>query len=137
MEMVYAAGQTYTNRIYTDPGSPTSRTVVGKVNPGTNDYVCSSGSFTLAKCGGDIINTNESLCDSSGCTTNLTQTFNFDSFCQGGDSGGPWYQRSGSSNALAAGLHVGGWEAFGGKSCVFHKISTVESTLQATLLTVS
>ncbi|WP_154675235.1 S1 family peptidase [Parafrankia elaeagni] len=134
-EMIYAAGQTYTNRVYSDPGEPTSRVVTGKVNPGVNEYICSDGSYTLAKCGAQIINTNEQLCDSAGCTTNLTQTFNFDSFCQHGDSGGPWYQRSGSSNALASGMHVGGWAAYGGISCVLHKISTIESILQATLLT--
>ncbi len=133
--MIYASNETYTNRIYTDPGSPTTRTVIGKVSPGVNESVCSDGSYTLAKCGATVINTDSQFCDYySGCTNNLTQTFNFDSFCQGGDSGGPWYQRSGSTGALAAGLHVAGGPAFGGTTCFFHKISTVESILQATLL---
>ena len=133
--MLYSAGQSYTNRIYTDPGSPSNRSVVGKISPGVNTYVCTSGSFTFAKCGAQVINTNEYYCDPDGCRYNLTQTFNFDQFCRPGDSGGPWYVKSGSSNALAAGLHWGGFTAFGGWSCLFHKISTVESTLNATLLT--
>lgn len=104
--MVWASGQTYTNVIYTDPGAPTTRSVIGKVNPVVGTLLSANGSFSLSQCGVDVYNSNAQFCDELGCTTGMWARRDAASgpICQGGDSGGTLYQRSGSSNALAAGL---------------------------------
>jgi hypothetical protein len=138
IEMLYASGQNQTNVIYTDPCSPCTRTVTAKHDPGVNELVCVGGAVTLADCGATVISTNATFCDPLGCTYGLSQAFLLGStqLCAAGDSGGVVYQRDGSSAATANGLIVASvGPGFGGWGCYYHRISTVEATLNATLLT--
>jgi hypothetical protein len=99
---------TYDNVIHVEPCSPCTRRVVGKgpVYPG--DLVCLSGMVTTAICSVAIESSTASICDGYGCTYGLLQGYrNGDTIVRAGDSGGPVYSRSGSSNAIALGSIVG------------------------------
>jgi hypothetical protein len=137
VQMIYAAGQNYTNKIYVDPCSPCVRTVVGKASPGVNELVCVGGQVSLAQCGIEVISTNATYCPPGyACTYNMLQTFALQNeYATFGDSGGIVYQRSGASNALAVGMIRGGAWVFGGLSAFHVKVSTIESTISATLAT--
>jgi hypothetical protein len=138
VQMIYGSGQSYTNQIYVDPCSPCTRTVIGKASPGVNEYVCVGGSVTLAQCGIEVINTNATFCPGTGepCTYNMIQTFKLlNEYAGPGDSGGIVYQRSGASNALAVGMIRGGGWVFGGLTVFHTKVSTIEATLNVTLVT--
>jgi hypothetical protein len=138
IEMLYASGQNQTNVIYTDPCSPCTRTVTSKHDPGVSELVCVGGAITLADCGGTVMSTNATFCDTYGCTYGLTHAFMLGNtqLCSSGDSGGVVYQRDGSSEATANGLIVASvGPGFGGWGCYFHRISQVEAAINSTLLT--
>ncbi len=125
-QWIHASGPTYTNVIYTDPGSPSSRNVTGKADPVLSSTVCASGAATRASCSPVVTSTNASLCDDWGCTPNLAYAVAnpWSAIATSGDSGGPVYTRSGSTNAIARGLIVG--TAFG-NDVFIQKRSTIES----------
>lgn len=137
LQTIWALYHDYTNTIYTDPCCPSTRSIIGKANPGPGAFVCVGGSITLSQCGIEILNTNVSFCDSSGCTNGLTQTYRSgtSAYMDGGDSGGVVYQRSGSSNALGVGLIVGHVWGYGGQIGYFHTVNQIEAHFGITLLT--
>ena len=128
--------QNYTNRIYVDPCCPSERNVIGKVNPGVGAFVCVGGSYSLSQCGASITSNPASwcvggFCQSGGIRGQLTGVV----IAQGGDSGGIVYQRSGDTNAIAAGMINAGVQA-GGDYFFGHTIAQIEATYALTLLTV-
>jgi len=140
-EFFVVSGQTFTNKIYTDPGTPTVRTVTGKQSPTYLSSICLSGAFSLARCGLTVSTANNSamFCDATGCTYALDVAVGDtlpDPDCRGGDSGAPFYYRSGTSNAKVAGILVAGADAFGQRACYFHDVNVVEATMGVTVLTV-
>ncbi len=131
---IAAANQTYDNTIHVDPCCPNTRNVTGRKAPAVNDSVCQSGMVTRAICGLVITNLFAQLCDADGCTTGLLDARRgTDTVVRGGDSGGPIYIRSGTSNAVAVGLTVG--TTSGGRNLVGEKLGTIESHLGVTILT--
>jgi hypothetical protein len=143
--LVWASGQYYTNVIYTDPGAPTLRHVVGKINPGIGTFLCPNGSYSLAQCGADVYNTSASFCTTNGCTAGMwaRRAQANGVICRPGDSGGTVYQQSGSSNALAAGMITGGISdtagnpvpVYGFHVCFFQTVSSIESHYGLTIRT--
>lgn len=132
---LYRATETYTNRIWTTPCCPSTRNVVGKVVPPVGDFVCVGGARTLAQCGIQVVNHGASYCSGGICASNLMQVCSTIYHADVGDSGGIVYQRSGSSNALAAGMILGGVGYYCGSVTYVQTIPQIESLLQATLLT--
>ncbi|MEU7903466.1 hypothetical protein [Actinoplanes sp. NPDC049118] len=131
---ISATSQTYDNTIHVDPCCPTTRNVTSRKAPAVNDSVCQSGMITRAICGLVITNLFAQLCDADGCTSGLLDAHRgTDTVIRGGDSGGPIYIRSGSSNAVAVGLNVG--TTSGGSNLVGEKLSSIESHLGVTILT--
>jgi len=124
-------GEYFTNKIYTDPGSPTVRSVTGSGNPALGALVCLSGATSFAKCDYTINSTNLATqrCDSSGCTSNSFQAYTPIGLprCIPGDSGGAIYTRGSGSTATMRGLVWGGEDVgiFGVRNCYFHPSSIV------------
>lgn len=138
---IYADGQSYTNVIHTTPCCPSSRTVVAKVNTANGSFVCAGGRVSLSDCGAEVYNDAAQVCN-PGChpvqwaRRPATQEW----ICEPGDSGGVVYQRSGSSNALAAGMIQGGIgrppePVYGYYVCFFETVSHIESASGLTLAT--
>lgn len=120
--------RTYTNRIYTDPGSPTTRTVDNKTL-GTAGNYCVSGSFTGARCG-LVYERTGTYCDPDNlCTYSVVYASHPEgvNVVQGGDSGAPAYGRTGptTTSAQARGVLIAG----GGSQAIMHTIGTVEAYL--------
>lgn len=138
-QMIVATGQSYSRTFYTDPGSPATRAVIGKVTPVNGTLLCAGGSYSFADCGAEVYDVAGSLCKpNGGCNTvqwsrrGATQEW----ICQPGDSGGVMYQRSGTSSALAGGMIQGGHvdsttnqpvPVFGYYTCAHQTISAIES----------
>lgn len=126
----------YSRQLWVDPCCPSVRLTTAKVvNPWNGMGTCSSGSFTRALCGQTVNNNGgATLCDSLGCTTGLWRTRRGgDVIIQGGDSGGPIYGRSGSSNASARGFIVG--FADSRTSILFHDVGRIERARQVAVAT--
>ncbi|EFC81411.1 hypothetical protein [Parafrankia sp. EUN1f] len=145
-ELLYAAGQSYTNTIHVTPGFPAVRTVVGKHDLTLNEYACLGGRTTLSDCGAWVSSTTYYQCYLEGCW-NFIRLFRFslpgDPICDHGDSGGVVYQKSGASSAIANGMINAGTVdlfgnplyLFGGYDCWTTRISAIESALDVTLRT--
>ena len=144
--MLYTAGQAYTNRIHTTPGSPTTRTVIGKHDLTLNEYACAGGQTTLAQCGTIVNSTNYFQCYLGGCYSFIQlflPTAPGNPPCNHGDSGGVVYQRSGSTGAIANGMINAGTVdtngnplyGFGGYDCWSTRISAVEAAMAGTVKT--
>jgi hypothetical protein len=105
---VYVSSESYANRIYTDPGAPTVRTVTASKIPNWAETGCVSGAVTLAICGAILFDVDYTHCDLDGCTYHLDRWRREDgaTICQPGDSGAPLYQRTGGSNATIVGSLV-------------------------------
>jgi hypothetical protein len=146
VELLYTAGESHTNQIYSDPGAPTTRTVIDQHDLGLNEYACAGGERTLAQCGAFVASTSYYECYTGVCQ-NFIQLFRpsaqGDPMCNHGDSGGVVYQRSGSSGAIANGMINAGTVddngdplyGFGGYDCWTTPISTIESALNISLKT--
>lgn len=135
---VLSSNETYANIIHVEPCSPCIRTVIGKSSVGGGSTICLSGMVTTAICSVLVTSTAGTICDSGGCTPNLIEGWrNGDIVVRGGDSGGPAYIRSGTSNATAVGTIVGGASGRSGSSAYVYiePIGAVEEALQVTLAT--
>ncbi|GIF66149.1 hypothetical protein Ais01nite_41840 [Asanoa ishikariensis] len=131
---VSSASETYDNSIHVDPCCPAVRNVTARKIPAINDNVCLSGMVTRAVCGLIVNNLNAELCDAAGCTTGLMRARRAnDITVRGGDSGGPVYQRSGASNAVALGMIIGFND--GGRNLLGEKLNSIETHLGVTVLT--
>ncbi len=145
VQALFDAGQTYTNKIYTDPGSPTSRNVITKSDAGNGEFVCVGGAVTLAQCGNEVWAVNA---DFNGFhNLALSRIASSTALpCDHGDSGGVVYQRSntGTNNAIAVGLELTGnvdpvtgipTPAYGFWICGFMQVSQTEALLGVSVLT--
>ncbi len=135
--MIYHGSQTYNKTFYTDPGSPATRSVSGKVNVGVGSMVCAGGSYSLADCGAEVWqatswNTPNGVTIVWGARRSASEEW----ICEPGDSGGVVYQRSGTSGSLIAGLITGGVvnvstgepaPVFGYHVCYFQGITGIEN----------
>ncbi|MFI8294152.1 S1 family peptidase [Streptomyces sp. NPDC085614] len=130
-----SSGGSYTNKIYTDPGNPISRTVTGKGDPVVNSSVCTSGRLTKAACGGVVTSLSGSLYQGGGWTTGLIVIHKPGSVIgRPTDSGGPVYSPSGINGAaIIRGMIVGG--SMSGDTVLAEKVSNIESHLGVTVLT--
>ncbi|GAA2391687.1 hypothetical protein Cme02nite_13160 [Catellatospora methionotrophica] len=134
MLFVGAATETYDNVIHTDPCCPTQRNITAKRDPLIGDVVCLSGMTTKATCGVTVISLNAMICDAEGCTGGLMEGGRGgDIIVRTGDSGGPVYIRSGTSNAIALGMIIGCTS--GCRGVVAEQLTNIESHLNATILT--
>ncbi len=133
-QWIYAAGISYTNVIHTDPLTPASRSVTAAADPVLGAMVCVSGAATGATCTANVVSTNATNCDVWGCTPNLAYAAAspWSPVAAAGDSGGPVYTNSGSSNATARGTIVAG--VFG-NDVFIQKVSTIQGA-GLTVLTV-
>ncbi|MBE3016152.1 hypothetical protein IL992_44455 [Microbispora sp. NEAU-D428] len=136
-----SGGGAYTNTIYTDPGSPISRTVIGKADPtvGTPDapaYVCVSGRLHLAKCSIQVKDVSALFCPggSPSCTPDVMLGYRGDSAVAGqGDSGAPVYSPASQSGAIIRGMLIGG--SIDGHWIFAEQISDIEQHLGVTVAT--
>ncbi|SNT39199.1 hypothetical protein SAMN05421812_105247 [Asanoa hainanensis] len=134
MRLVTANNQWYTNVIHVDPCCPSARTVWYSGNPAVNSLVCTSGSFSLAKCGIRVLNWTGEYCDSYGCTWGLITGRRDDGsfIVQNGDSGAPVYSRPPGNNiASIHGMVVVG----NGSTMMAELISGIEYNLNVTVAT--
>ncbi|WP_369199162.1 hypothetical protein [Streptomyces djakartensis] len=132
--MHITGGGNYTNKIYTDPSSPISRTVTAKGDPALNSSVCTSGRLTKAACGGTVASLQGQVYQGGGWTTGLITIYKpFSVIGQVGDSGGPVYSPTGTSSATVRGMIVAG--SITGDTVYAEKVSTIESHLGVTVLT--
>ena len=107
MMRVGATAEVYGNRIHVDPCCPSVRTVVSDAAPKVNDLVCQSGMTSRAICSLRVVSLTGEFCDDAGCTPGLVVfQRSGDVVVRPGDSGGPLYARSGTSNAAARGLVI-------------------------------
>jgi hypothetical protein len=98
-DMELIGGQSYAGRHYTGGvDSSTSNAVVGAGDsfPGFADY-CHSGRTTGENCGHTSLSNDALVCTSSGCKSPVT-SFNGGVSPQGGDSGSPFYVKSGTDS---------------------------------------
>jgi len=131
---VSSTAETYDNSIHVDPCCPSVRNVTARKFPAVNDNVCLSGMVTRAVCGLIVNHLFAELCDADGCTTGLMRARRAnDVTVRGGDSGGPVYQRSGASNAVALGMIIGFND--GGRNLLGEKLNSIEAHLGVTVLT--
>lgn len=125
-------GQSFTNKIHVDPCCPSVRTVTAKGDTSVNEFVCLSGMTTRAVCGVKVVSMSGTFCD-PGCTPNLGYGEKPGYvIAQGGDSGGPVYNRFSTSNAAIRGMIIARdnpWNVY------FHKISRIEDRLGVTVST--
>ena len=94
MELTY--GKSYAGRIYTGGVTSTSSARVvsaGQAWVGYTNY-CHSGRTTGERCGHTATSTNGQVCTQSGCKSPVI-VFTGGTIIQGGDSGGPFYAKSG------------------------------------------
>lgn len=132
---VASAAESYANVIHVDPCCPATRNVTGKRSPVQGDVVCLSGMTTRATCGLTVTNLTGELCDPAGCTYGLMSARrNGETVVRGGDSGGPVYLRSGTSNATVLGVIVG-CPRGGCGTVVAERLHVVESHLGVTVVT--
>ncbi|MEO3813456.1 hypothetical protein ABGB17_31045 [Sphaerisporangium sp. B11E5] len=127
-----SGGGAYTNKIYTDPGSPISRTVIGRGDPAMGSSVCVSGRLAKARCGGTVVSLAGALFQGGGWTTDLIVVSKPGQFLGTvGDSGGPVYSQAAGSGAVVRGMIVGG--TLIGDTVYAEKVSTIESHLGVTV----
>jgi hypothetical protein len=142
--MIGTNTETYTNYIYTDPGTPSTRPVTGKHRTPPASY-CLSGSFTRSVCGAVLIDASDELCGSTPTTWgSVTRCYNNLVYvehptasvviAQGGDSGGPAYGRPNATDADARGSIVAG-RGSGGNYAWLHNIGTIENWTGASIAT--
>lgn len=136
MARVTQAGQTYTNKIYTDPCCPTQRTVTSGSNPFQGQVLCVSGQLTGARCSITVTNPSGSFCpdpilvpEFGGQCVNDVMVASRPGIrvAQRGDSGGPIYSPSGTANAAIHGILIGGTSA--GDTIFAEKLSNIETAL--------
>lgn len=128
MMRIHPAGQTFSKNIYTTPGPPNVRTVVASGNSALGAFVCGSGMVTFAICGLEVMNMDATFCPPDGCTPNLMTTRrDNDVIVRDGDSGGPVYNRFGSSDAAIRGMIIG--RSGSGQTMFSHKTLTIENHL--------
>lgn len=125
-EWIFDWGIQHTNVIHTGPSAPTTRNVIGRGNPTLGMTVCVSGAATGANCNAVVTSLDASNCDVYGCTPNLAYAIAtpWKPVSGPGDSGGPVYTKSGSSNAIARGIVIAGTY---GNDVAFQKVSTIEA----------
>lgn len=98
------------NRIYTggsyEASSHTYRNITSAARDYVGDIVCASGSFTGATCSIEVISTNNTIYLDGHAVyyTKYARRADGLAIAGNGDSGGPVYNNSGSSNAHARGL---------------------------------
>ena len=113
LQVLGSGVETYRNRIHVDPCCPTVRWVTAARDAKMSDNICISGMVTKAQCGWLLQEWDPSLSFvnygvQNYSTTRLQLAWHPNGRqTSSGDSGAPWYVRSGSSNAIIVGLHVG------------------------------
>jgi hypothetical protein len=131
--------QAYTHYVYTDPSSPGARAVTSRWPTSVGHYVCTGGSYSRERCGARVSSTTASFCDADGCTYNLARAQEpGELVAQLGDSGGPVYQKPGSTAVAFQGIIVAtslNLSSTSGDTVWFHTIGTIESALGGTVLT--
>lgn len=109
--------------------------VAGTCYCGVGSYVTMDGATTGEVGDNKVVQVNFCYKFNDGITTcHLNYAYNPNGYtiCQGGDSGGPAYQRSSTSNVYATGLIVG---TDFGDDCYYHLIGAVMSKVNGTLIT--
>ncbi|MEV4412158.1 hypothetical protein [Catellatospora sp. NPDC049609] len=135
MMFVSASAEKYDNKIHTDPCCPTERFVTAKRNAVIGDSVCLSGMVTKATCGIAVNSLQGVLCAADGCTYGLMQgNRGGDVIVKPGDSGGPVYIRSGTSNATGLAMIIG-CSSSSCTSVLAEHMSVIEAHLGLTVLT--
>jgi hypothetical protein len=139
MVRINNGGQTWQPKIHVDPCCPDVRTVVASGNPAVGDFICNSGMTTRAICGLLVHAIDQTVCFSDGCRLHMIRADrNGDIVVRGGDSGGPMYNRFGTSDAAARGMIIGGGGCDANQRCTTafgHRISAVTSHLSVTVAT--
>lgn len=130
--------QYYANHIWTTPGSPSARVVSTKWTTVVGHHVCTSGAYSLERCGATVNTMNASFCDQEGCTYNLARAQNAGQLvAQLGDSGGPVYQKRGVNGLAFQGIIVAtslNLSSTSGDTVWFHTVQTIESSLGGTIV---
>lgn len=123
--LIGSGGETYDRKIHVDPCCPSVRTVIDQRDVGVNEYVCVSGSITRSVCGARVELTMVESCTGYGCMRDTYARRAGVQVATQGDSGGPVYQRTGSSDAIAAGIVSGANPAGNGDYVFFNTIGRV------------
>ncbi len=122
ISVLYTPGETYTNKIYADPGSSPVTVTTGH-EPILNETDCFSGGRSKETCGNLVTNINDVFCDTDGCALFLFDAIHYATpFCQDGDSGSPFYLRYFDAAAVEGTL-VAGDDT--GTLCLGQKLSSI------------
>lgn len=134
LALVASSAETYDNVVHSDPCCPVQRNITAKRNSAPGDSICLSGMATKATCGVVVLSNEGVLCDAAGCTYALMEgARNGDVIVKAGDSGGPVYVRSGTSNATAVAMIIGCHS--GCAAVLAERLPVIESHLGVTVLT--
>lgn len=136
--LLYSSTTSYSNVIYTDPGTPSTRSINASRDANASDTnVCVSGYVSKNLCnfqptsfsGGCWQPAGESTCWS---TSYLTLLFGPGNNTQPGDSGAPSYVPSGSSWAVIVGMHAG---TNGSGTSIIWRTSRIQTVTGGTVAT--
>ncbi len=100
----FISGSSYSKTIYTDPTQPATRSVAGTTTNNVGNGLCVSGSLTTARCALIVQSLGAWNCFGGYCALNVhAQRAVPGVVCQQGDSGGPAYSSTTTTNALIRG----------------------------------
>src|SRR6266498_2939736 len=109
--------------------------IAGSCYCGVGSYITMDGASTGEVPGNKVVQVNFCTTFSDGITTcHLNYAYNPSGYtiCQGGDSGGPAYQRGSNNNAYATGIIVG---TDYGDDCYYHLLGAYLSKVNGSLIT--
>jgi len=129
-DMELIGGKSYSPRIFLGGvNSSSSGPVVGAADPVVNfTGYCHSGRTTGERCGHKVLSVTAQVCTSSGCKSPVI-AYNGGTLPQGGDSGSPFFLKSGS-NIHVRGMHIAG----GGGTAYAEKWSRISSRLGVSIV---
>ena len=145
MQLISAGSQTYTNSIYTDPGSPTVRQVTSEADLGVGAFVCVGGFISGSNCNNEIYAVNQTWGGKTQLQFTRILAAGNPAPCVPGDSGGAVYQRGAGTTAIAVGMAIDTLLSndqipvpvpyFGYWICINHTVASIKAKFGVTLLT--
>jgi hypothetical protein len=138
MSSIRPNGQSFQNAIWTDDELVGARTVVGRSPAADGQLECGSGQVTKNICNLLVIDPSTTYCDAEGCTSDVVELYRGgDVIVRPGDSGGPLFERVGSSNANISGMiFAGGVQSGSGYKYMYaERISNIRVGLNVEVAT--
>jgi streptogrisin D len=110
MVRISPEGDSFINKIWTDPPAADTRITTGGGDPQMGAIVCTSGMATFAVCGAEVVAVTATFCPAPDfvCRVGIFKTEKVgDHINQAGDSGGPVYKQLTNDGAGIRGIMIG------------------------------